>query len=492
MAKDYVKLGYKEGDTFKDPDSGKTVILQPDGTVRDASIVTVPKPTDYVEPTPAPVAKTVTKTVENENPSNPGTTKYYSDGTSEFIPSSVNPQGLTKEQMIAKGNQAAPSVVNTTDIKYNPDGTRVLTGTEKELADYYNSLKPKTADEIKADEEAIRQRKLQQQNEAISGITTMYDNLLAQINEANKSRLGSAASINALSGQRGSASGAANETEVQNKNTSIVKANEAERNAKIAQVMSDYETKISDEILKARELRTKDADTWLTYKSQELERNKSNSADLRKSFIAAGLKPEDLTDKEYQEIATNGGYTLEQAKAIYKSEYDTNIKDAVNKEAERKAALEKTAAETEKLKAEANAKSQQNLLINKGYIYVSTPAERDALKAQGRITTEIGGKTYVVPANLKTKVITKGNMQVLIDMNTGEEIKTLGPKPAGAGSSDKNYTATTIPPALKKEILQNKAAGATIDEMMAAYADVSTQYLQSLYADPKQFNFGIN
>ena len=379
-----------------------------------------------------------------------------------------------------------PPTPGNQGVQYNPDGTRVLTGIEKEIADYYASLAPKSPAEIAAQEERIRQTRLQEQQQAIFGVNQMYDNLLAQINKDNQGRLGSTASINALSGNRGSASGAANEDNTRVANAKIVSANEAERNAKINQIMSGYKAQIDAEILKARELRTADANAYITYKQGELERNKQVAVDLRKQFITAGIKPEDLGDDVYKEIASKGGYTLDQAKALYKAEYDSGIKSFTDAEAKRLAELDKTKAETENLRATAASKSPQAQLIDKGYTYVSTIADRDKLKAQGRILVQEGGRTYVAPSTLKTKVITIGNTQVLINTDTGEQIKSLGPKPAGVGnnSSDKNYTATTIPTALKAEVLSDKKNGATVDEMMAAYPEVSTSYIQSLYRDP--------
>ena len=486
-------MKYLEGNTYTI--DGKKQIYQPDGTFRDASITDPPKPADYVDvpvtptPTPAPIQKAVARTVENENPSNPGTTTYYTDGTSTFTPQATNPQGLTVAGMVAKGNETPVSATDTSTIKYNQDGTRVLTGAEKDIDDYFAGLKPKTPEQIAADEEKIRQDKLLQQNQAIDSINQMYNNLLSQINKDNESRLGSAASINALSGQRGSASGAANDSNVRAANQKIVSANEQERNAKVSQVRNDYQNKISEEITKARELRTADANSWIEYQSNTLERNKQRAVDLRKAFIAAGASPEELTEDDYKELATNSGYTIDQAKAIYKSEYDASIKSAVAAEEERLAKLEKTYAETDKINSETNKNSQENLMIDKGYTYISTPAERDAFKAQGKLTVEVNGKTYLVPSKMNTKVITKGNNQVLIDMDTGEEIKNLGPKPAGAGSSDKNYTDTTIPGDLKSEILTNKQAGADLETLMVTYPEVSTKYLQSLFADPDKLVF---
>ena len=259
---------------------------------------------------------------------------------------------------------ASPAVGGA--VKYNPDGTRVLSGPEQEMSEYWNERKPMTPAQEAAEEERIRQEHLQQQQQAIVGINSMYDNLLGQINKDNAGRLGSTASINALSGQRGSASGLANEDKMMQHNQSIVAANEAERNAKINQVMSDYKNRISQEVMKAKELRTADANAWLEYKGQEVERNKANSLELRKAFIAAGMAPEDLDDDVYNEIAVNAGYSLAQAKAVYKSEYESKMAEFVAAEEKNLATLEKTRAETEKIRAEAGEKSQENIMLKIG------------------------------------------------------------------------------------------------------------------------------
>lgn len=492
------KTNYLEGNIYKI--DGKDQIYQVDGTFRDASIKEPPKPVDT---TPAHI--------------DPKAGVHYN------APSPTNPQGLTPEQM-SKAAETKPAAQNTwqdyernmnaptyafmkdgikynadgslfqgvdaAGITYNPDGTRKLSA-EEEIADFYDKNRPKTAEEIAAEEEKIRQGNYEQQQLAISGINQIYDNLLAQINRDNASRMGSAATINALSGQRGTPSGAAIEDTQMRKNNEIVNATNAERSAKISQIMSSYKKSISEEITAAKEARTKDANSWLAYKAGEVDRQKSHAVDLRKAFLASNMKPDEIDDKTYQEMADAGGYTVDQAKALYKSEYDKAITDFVAKEEKESAQLEKIKAETAKLKADTLAKSEDNLLINKGYTYISTPAERDAYKKQGRIVVVKNGRTYLAPTTMKTQVITRGSNNILIDSSTGEEIKDLGParSKAGGSGSTKNYTATTIPSDLKKEILTNKAAGADIDTLMNAYSEVSTSYIQSLFAKPAALTF---
>ncbi len=380
-------------------------------------------------------------------------------------------------------------------VTYRPDGTRVLTAEEQEIADYYDQNRPQTPEEIAATEKTKREANLKQQQEAIDGINSMYNNLLAQIGEDNKSRIGSGAAINALSGQRGSASGSAASDAIAKKNQDIVAAKEAERNAKIAVIRSNYKKQIDDDLFKATEARKADADSWIAYKAGEIDRNKAFSADLRKQYITANLAPDEIDDEAYQEMAESGGYSLDQVKALYENEYNTRHDEFLRNEEERLAELDKTTAETEKIRSEAGAKDreQEELLIKEGYTYMTTPEQRDELRDKGNIMVTYDGRTYMAPTDLKTKVITREGNNILINSVTGEDIKDLGASraPAGGPGASKNFTATTIPADVKKDLLFDKSEGRTIDELMNAYPEVSTSYLQSLFGI-NTFSFSLN
>ncbi len=457
---------YLEGNVYEI--DGKKQIYQVDGTFRDASITEPPKPVDYEEPTPAPVVpttpavpeKTITRTVENENPSNPGTTTYYSDGTSSFSPKRVNPQGMTSSEMVTYSNNQTPAVT------YNPDGTRVLTDAEKKTEDYYASKEPKTPEEIAAEEEAIRQKRLERQQAEIDTVNAMYANILNQIGVDNKDRLGSTATIQALTGERGSKSGQADVKKTTDYNTSVVQAAEAEKANKIAAIMSDYAIQIDKDLETARKNRETDAESWIEYQNTAAERNRTNATNLRASLIDAGIEASEIDEPTWQKIADAGGYTVAQAKALYKSDYDK--KQAAMVAAEEEAALEftkkqldnaKTEAEVNKILSEAanTAEEKENLLIKEGYIYMSTPAQRDQYAKQGRIMVTVNGRTYMAPMEK--------------DPN----------KTSGGSTTDKNYTATTIPADIKADLLADKAAGVTEEELMVAYPEVSTTYIGQLF-----------
>lgn len=410
------------------------------------------------------VGPAVTKTEQI----NGGQQITYANGWQKFTPAQVNPQGLTVQQMTQQASQGAtnPSVV------YNPDGTR--SAADKALADYYATKTPKTAAEIANEEEQIRQRRLQQQQAEIDSINAMYTNILNQVAVDNKDRLGSTYTIQALSGERGSKSGAADVKKTTDYNQSIVDAKNAEKQAKISLIMSGYQTKIDEDIAKAAALREKDANAWIEYQKGEIDRNRTNSADLRKSFLAAGLKSTDIDDATWKKIADAGGYTVEQAKALYDAEEKKATEAFVTKEANALAEKAKTTAETAKIKAEtekilADAGStneeKERLLINKGYVYMATPALRDSYASKGRVMVTVNGRTYMAPIEK--------------DPN----------KTTGGTTTQKNYTATTIPADVKADLLADKAAGFTLDEVMAAYPEVSTSYLQSMYGQAPSVNW---
>ena len=328
--------------------------------------------------------------VAKEEQINGGRLITYANGWQKFIPGA---QPATTQQQ------------PDTTVTYNTDGTRKET-TEDEIAAYYANKKPKTPEEIAAEEERIRQRRLEQQQAEIATIEQMYSGIMDQIYRDNTRRLGSSYNITALTGERGSPSGQAETNKTKAYNQSIVDAKLAEKQAKISQIMSDYQTKINDDILKATELRTKDAEAWLEYQSKEADRIRSNAAELRKNFITAGMAPEEIDDATWKMIADAGGYTVEQAKALYKAEYDSQQAAFVAAEQEKlareeKARLEneKTKAETEKILSDAQSSQEEKerLLISKGYVYMSTPALRDQYVRKGRVMVTVNGRTYMAP-----------------------------------------------------------------------------------------------
>lgn len=333
--------------------------------------------------------------VTNTEQVNGGANTTYANGWQQFVPG-------VQQTPITTGTPQP----TTPAITYNPDGTRVLTNTEQQTADYWAARQPRTPAQIATENERIRQEHLAQQQAEIDTINQMYAGILSQIDRDNQGRLGSSYNIQALTGERGSYTGDADIRKTTDANAEIKNAKIAEKTAKITQIMNNYQSEIDDEILKATELRTKDADAWIEYQKGEVDRARTQSTELRARFLAAGMKATDIDEGTWQKIADAGGYTIDQAKALYNSEYSAQQKAFLEGEAAKTAAAEKarlenekTIAETGKIGAETKAQTEQKerLMIQEGYVYMSTPAIRDRYARKGRVMATVNGRTYMAP-----------------------------------------------------------------------------------------------
>lgn len=127
----------------------------------------------------------------------------------------------------------------------------------------------------------------------------------------------------------------------------------------------------------------------------------------------------------------------------------------------------KTAADTTKATSD-----MQNDLAMKGYSYVSTPAERDRLKAQGYDIMQINGRTYAKPGTLT-------------DYEAKKKIDAKYKAPSTKAPANKNYTAANIPANVKGDLLADIQAGNKKEDVYKVYPEVSTTYIDSLYSKRK-------
>ena len=112
------------------------------------------------------------------------------------------------------------------------------------------------------------------------------------------------------------------------------------------------------------------------------------------------------------------------------------------------------------------------LLNSEGWVYVSTPAERDRLKAQGYEITQAGGRTYAreaVQGERDTKVVTAGGRSLLINTQTGDTIKDLG----GAYKTGSGGTTTGIFKFSSDDNGRLLAVGFTSEEVSSIQSDLN-------------------
>ena len=90
-------------------------------------------------------------------------------------------------------------------------------------------------------------------------------------------------------------------------------------------------------------------------------------------------------------------------------------------------------------------------LLNKGYTYVATPAERDYLKKQGYSITTLNGRTYAKPPQTKTVQIGKSDYLITFDEAGNIIGKTLLGS-SGTGTGSKTSSGSTF----NKKLAQSK------------------------------------
>jgi len=347
-------------------------------------------------------------------------------------------------------------------VQYNADGTR------SELSEYYDSLKPESPEQRAAREAQMRSEKQGFMQQQIDAVNAMYADILKRAQIQGESRIGSTATSQALSGQRGAPSGQAMMEKTKQFNLEEQAAIDRERNAKIQEILSDFEFKMDASIREERELRTKDADAWVKYKQGEVDKHREMAQDLRSQFINAQLSPDEIDEASWLKMAEVGGYSVNQAKALYKSEYEKVMNEWTRKEMADLAGIQYTQASTSAL-TDQTATRREEFMISQGYNYLKTPEERKQWEDKGRKTVKIAGREYLMPDDTQTAVVTANNQVKLINTQTGETIQVLGSANDVTGSgvmSEKDFlNAATI------------NMQASIAELFAQGIDVTGGYL---------------
>lgn len=300
--------------------------------------------------------------------------RYYDDGYQEAV---YMPKGYYTNKSVSE-----PISPTTPKVVYNPDGTRSV------VDQWWDENKPQSKAEYETEQQRIKNDYSKMLQDRVSAIENMYVGILARADEKGRDRLGSANVINALSGQRGSASGARAVDDVNKYNEEIRNTYLAEKQSKIQAIMNENYKDQSEALAKARELRETDLDKYITYLGEKEKTNISKNQKMRADLIGAGIKIEDIDNDTLKAMADSAGYTVDQFKSLYNAELKQNETAFVNSE-------QKRLLELAKLQQEVDVKSNTDKdMIAKDYAYVKTPAERDALKKAGYEIVELNGRTY--------------------------------------------------------------------------------------------------
>ena len=322
----------------------------------------------------------------------------------------------------SSGNPVTPPPDTTNPNKpkviYNPDGTRSV------VDEWWEENKPQSKADYEASQQKTKDEYAKMLQDRLSAIDSMYTGILARADETGKDRQGSGNVINALANQRGTPSGARAIDDINKYNDEIRKGILAEKQNKINSIMNENYKDQSAALEKERELRQTDLDKYLTYMGQKEQTNISKSQKMRSDLISGGINLEDIDPNTLQTMADNAGYSIDQFKALYQAEMDQNQNAFIKSE-------QKRLLELQKLEQEVDVKGNTDKdMVTKGYTYVKSPAERDALKKQGYEITELNGRTYA-----------KKSAALLLAEKKQVEAKYKAPKSSTPVSNEKTAIA---------------------------------------------------
>jgi hypothetical protein len=294
------------------------------------------------------------------------------------------------------------------------------------------------------DEDAARRQATRNQlrlyQAEIDATNRIYDEQLNQARLAQTGRLGSQRSVAARGGLLGSSFGSAQKEKVTQYGVGIERGIQAERAAKIGNIMGNVRQSVVDEMAERREAYQLGADAVIANIAGRSARKQENINQFAGDLIAQGFDITDLSDEELQQFATEAGVT-------------TN--DLVSGYARAKASLS-TEEKTEILK----------------------PGEQ-WVDSQGNVIAS-GANEPIVMKEGDTIVDENGNV-------IRKFAKTAAPKVAGTPGVDTIYSAEDLPGKIRTDIIQRIQSGVddagnplTLATMAQTYPEVDTETLTNM------------
>jgi hypothetical protein len=331
---------------------------------------------------------------------------YIDPKTGISTDSSSQPAGT---ELLDTYRPSATQTAPTPTVNYNADGSRT-TGDP-----YAEIFKPLDANAYAQKQTDIKAGYAKQIQDSIDSINSLYAPMYAREAENAKSRLGSTANINALSGQRGAPTGAATTEQTMDKNKAEVAKIDSEKMNNINIIKGNYAAQERADLNRAEDLRRSDTVQYKQYMDEEENRRTDRAKNKITDLISSNIGTENWDENDLQDYMKIYGYTDQNdaKKAIdYKIGANLAAKEAEAQQAQieamkteadinsKNANTMKTQAEIDKMEADQIYKQTQDKtqldqnMIGKGYAYVKTPGQRDSFKKQGYDVVEVGGRTY--------------------------------------------------------------------------------------------------
>lgn len=192
------------------------------------------------------------------------------------------------------------------------------------VSDYKNLLQDEGLTE-----EQIRQKTMERFQAQIDALNRYYTEVIAKENVAGEGRLGSTAAVQARRGLIGSDFGAAQTEKTRQYNTDVVRAIQAEQNAKIQDILSEGQTRVAEEASAKLAAKKEGAKAYIEFLAGEADRKTARVGSTVANLLANQVEP---TDDEYKKLASTLGVSVAELKSQYntaKSSATTNVEPKV-------------------------------------------------------------------------------------------------------------------------------------------------------------------
>lgn len=339
-------------------------------------------------------------------------------GGGVFVPDPVTPTPPAPTEPTA-GSVYKPFVAPTPNNTTSPNRTYV--GQDGNTYDSVTGQVVAHGDINPVDEGAVRSRILNLFQNEINAQNQVYAEKLNEAKTAGVGRLGSARATQARSGLLGSDFAASQNDKVNTDNAAIEASINAEKAAKIAEIMGTANGQAASEIAAKRTAQQAGLDEYLKYLGNRTTEKQTNLQKLAGSLLDQKLSIPDLNPQQLKDLAASYGVTVDDITSAYNAEKRT-----------RDAAQAKLDTEAAGTKFDQDLKTKQ-LALDTAYKngslsidqYNAETARLNALTNQGKAGLDANGKPLPVASQIKNDAL-KSAKDLLTKFDAGTGTAAVG------------------------------------------------------------------
>jgi hypothetical protein len=216
-------------------------------------------------------------------------------------------------------------------------------------------------------EDQIRRQQLQMFQGQIDATNQIYDQMLGQVQTQGRDRMGSTVAMGARSSVLGSSFGQAQQEKTQTYNNQIERGVQAERAAKVAEILGFARKSAADEIAAKNQARMQGAESYLNYLKEAGSRKESNLGLLIQSMIEQDTSPDQIDQPELKKLLSQYGTDENTVRFMFNSaKREQESLEAQAQQKARENALKEAKTEAEIRKIDADIQSGKMKTLGEG------------------------------------------------------------------------------------------------------------------------------